>query len=127
MLKPAFPQHQCYLTLLLSVNKSLTSMSSTNNLGGKFMLSEFQEAYRIGAYPFSDNPSYAQKHVPKLTVSQELLNEIILVSNLSLKEISTETCIPLRTLQRLKSGKTQNPKLEIFQKILELYCRVCSK
>jgi DNA-binding Xre family transcriptional regulator len=65
------------------------------------------------------------KKAKKLTVSQELLNEIMAVRKCSLKQISQERKISLVNLRRLKSGRTKNPRSSVFEKILGLYCQVC--
>jgi len=91
------------------------------------MFGAFQEVSSAGAYCFTGKTcsmSVSSK-IKKLTVSQELLNEIIAVESCSLKKISEETKIPLATLCNIKSGVTRSPRFSTFQKIFRLYCRIC--
>jgi hypothetical protein len=89
------------------------------------MVSAFQEVSHIGVRLFSEKSCFKPLPSKKLTVSQELLNEILAVHDYSIKKISEETTIPAASLYRIKSGMIKNPRSRTFQKILELYCRVC--
>ena len=61
----------------------------------------------------------------KNTPSQAMIREIIQISNLSLKKISAKSRVSLPVLSRLLSGKVENPRANIFEKILAFYCYVC--
>ena len=89
------------------------------------MLNQIVAASSFGTYVFSGQDFSNKRDIKKLTVSQELLSEIISVAGYSLKELSVHTHIPLTTLRRIKSGKTLNPRSSAFEKILGFYCRVC--
>lgn len=88
------------------------------------MFNDIQEITSLKAYPQSPQ-SYLTKSPKDLTVSQELLNEIVDAMGYDLKEIAVKSNIPLKTLYRVKSGVTKEPRPTTFRKIFMLYCQVC--
>lgn len=91
------------------------------------MFSEFQEVSPVETYVFSGKSRSVapRSKIKKLTVSQELLNDIINISGFSIKKISEETHISIGGLHRIKSGETKHPNNKTFDSLFKLYCRVC--
>lgn len=59
------------------------------------------------------------------SISQELLAEILRQKEYSLSKLATETKISSTQIRRILGGDTKSPRPLHFQRIFELYCRVC--
>lgn len=75
-----------------------------------------------------DYPSIRDiKRNPQITPSQTLLLTILDVEHCSVKALAKRLQIPLKTIENLLSGKTQDPHVTTFHKIFYVYCQIYSK
>lgn len=70
---------------------------------------------------------YQIKSKPKLTPSQTLMLTILDVEHYTLKALAKRVKLPLKTVENLLSGKTQDPHVTTFHKIFCVYCQVYLK